>query len=77
MRGQSKVATFAFSKPIRGIMNSHQLESQILKAKSNSIQPDHKRILKKYEQLDYCDQKRVTFFLNPEVSFKRSTKGYP
>lgn len=49
-------------------MNSHHLESQILIAKSNLIQADHKHTLEKCEPLNFCDQKKyVAFFLNPEV----------
>lgn len=61
--GQIRIVTFAFSKPIRGNMNSCQLESQTLKAKSNSIRPDRKYVLKKYEQLNFYDQKCVIFHI--------------
>lgn len=44
-------------------MNSCQLESQTLKAKSNSIWPDRKYVLKKYEQLNFYDQKCVIFHI--------------
>lgn len=58
-------------------MNSHHWESQILRVKSNWIQPDHKYTLKKYEQLNFYDQNHVTFFLNPELDVFKSTKRYP